>query len=470
MADVKVNIKGNSKDFEKAAENAKKKIKEVSKQAKKSSAEIEAAARLQAVAYDAAFNIISKGFEALAVSAKDTFRTFREESDRSLAAVRAALGNISVEIGNVPGLRFTNRDDLVAFGREAQEQVNQLNAQLDERGLVTRLQENDTVLKGIVNTAVNITGLFSDQVRAQQGQTQALLEQRKLALERVNFAKQQLALLREQKKVQDDATGAGATGAPNFDTGPGRIGGDLLLTPSGGSAPDPFALPSLPDSDFAFGNREFNEEIAEATKNIRDFETAVKAGLVPGFDAAQQRVDLLRERLFVMIENGVSPASSQFQQLSAQLASAEEELEGVGNAALANEVAFTIFSDVANQALDSIIFKTQSLQSALRNVGRQLLSTFLRAGVNFGLAAITGNPFQNFGQALGSAVGVPLSASVPAADLSKPTLSANQLNSFNGLKISVEPTATRISGGDLLLSIRDAQNRAGRGGGRIDLG
>ena len=470
MADVKVNIKGNSKGLEKAANDAKKQIQKISKEAKKSTAQIEAEARKQEQVYKLAFGAITGGFTALAVTARNTFKTFRDESERSLAAVRTALGNISVEIGNVPELQFTNREDLVAFGRNARQEIEQINAQLDERGLLTRLQQNDTILKGVANTAANITGLFSNQFRVSQSQTEELIRRRGVQQAIVDDVQKELELLRQRNKIAAAAGSAGATGAPNFDTGPGRIGGDLLLTPSGGNAPDPFALPSLPDSDFAFGNREFNEEIAEATKNIRDFETAVKAGLIPGFDAAQQRVDLLRERLFVMIENGVSPASTQFQQLSAQLASAEEELEGVGNAALGNEVAFTIFSDVANQALDSIIFKTQSLQSALKNVGRQLLSTFLRAGVNFGLAAITGNPFQNFGQALGATVGVPLSASVPAADLSKPTLSTNQLNSFNGLKISVEPTATRISGGDLLLSIRDAQNRAGRGGGRIDLG
>ena len=465
MADVRVDFKGNAKGVEKAAEKAKAEIKKVSTAAKKSTAQLEADARKQEKIYNIAFGAITGGFAALAVSAKNTFKTFREESERSLAAVRAALGNISVEIGNVPGLQFTNREDLVQFGRDAQAEVNRLNGALDNTGVVTRLQENDTVLKGIVNTSVNIVGLFSDQVRAQQAQTQELLRQRKLAQERVNFAKQQLELIEQQRRVTGGATAAGATTAQDFDTGPGRIGGDLFLTPGNTRRSDPFSFGALPDAGAAFFGDDFDESIAEATLNIRNFETAVKAGLVPSLEAMQGRTDLLRERLLTMIEQGVSPASVGFQQLQEQLRAAEAELQAVEASALSNEVAFTVFADVANQALDSIIFKTESLSGALRNVGRNLLSTFLRAGVNVGVGAITGNPL-SFGNALAGAVGIPVGASsaAPTADLSKATLSSSQLNSFGGAKVQVEATATRISGGDLLLTIQEAQNTRGTGG------
>ena len=466
MADVTVNFKGDSRDLSKEADKAKSKLKEVGKEGQKAGKATKQgfkSATGEITDFSAGINLISTGLSALAISAKRSFATFEAEANRSLSAVNAVLNNFNVSIGNLPDVTFDSRDALVELGRDAEARMKELNQALDDRGLFTRLQENETILQGTAKAAAGIVGLFSDQFQASQGVTSSLVSQRDEQKKIAEFARDQLATLEARQRLLKAAGSAGAAITPgNLDQGP-VTPGPKFITP-GISAPD-FSFGALPDSDSAFGGREFDESIAEATLNIRNFETAVKAGLVPSLEAMQGRTDLLRERLLTMIEQGVSPASVGFQQLQEQLRAAEAELQAVEASAFANEVAFTVFSDSAQEALEAIIFKTNSLNDALKNVGRRLLSTFLTAGVNVGIGAITGNPL-SFGNALAGAVGIPVGASsaAPTADLSKATLSSSQLSSFGGAKVQVEATATRISGGDLLLTIQEAQNTRGTGG------
>ena len=470
MADVRVDFTGNTRGFKKAVSEVISLYRRVGGAAKRASASIKGGFKSATgviTDYASGLTLIEQGFGALQQSAKNTFNTFEQDANRSLAAVRAALGDLSVEIGKVPELKFTDPQSLTEFGRQAQEQVRLLNEQLDDRGLGARLQANETILSGFAKTLTNVTALFSNQVRVSEAQTRALLAQREEAQEIVNFTQQQLELLRQQDKIRKAAGSAGAGIKALESPDVARPISPKSFAELEREERDKFALPDLPDRDsfVRLFDVDRDESIANATKSIRDFETAVKAGLVPSLEAMQGRTDLLRERLLTMIEQGVSPASVGFQQLQEQLRAAEAELQAVEASAFANEVAFTVFSDSAQEALEAIIFKTNSLNDALKNVGRRLLSTFLTAGVNVGIGAITGNPL-SFGQALGTAVGIPVGASsaAPTADLSKATLSSSQLNSFGGAKVQVEATATRISGGDLLLTIQEAQNTRGTGG------
>ena len=322
-----------------------------------------------------------------------------------------ALNGINIDIGQIPTLTVDSRDALVQLGRDAKAEIGRLNEELDRQGLLVRIQESDTFLKDYANTAADVVGLFSEQFKTSQALSQSLLSQRKEQELIANFAQDQLAALDAQKKIQDALSAAGGSvkTETEIDIGPGTVGGLILDAPSFREAErrikERFAVGALPDSTSAPTGDGFSEAIAEATKEIRLFDQAVNAGLVDGVDVARERVGLLTDRLRVMLEEGVSPTSQTFVELKSELDTARESIASLELAVQGNAIAFNIFSDVAGQALDSVIFKVNSLKNTLRGVGRQLLSTFVRAGVNVGIGALTGNPL-SFGSALGSLVGV----------------------------------------------------------------
>ena len=467
MADVRVNIKGDSSKLNSEVDKAKRKIRGLGDEAKKASKKtktgfLESVKSLNLM--NPAVASISAGLGALAVTARNTFKVFADEAARSARAVNTALGTIKFDVGDTPDLRLTNRDDIVALGRDAAERVNQINSQLDQRGLLVRLQQNDTVLQGVANTASNIVGLFSDQFRASQGNTEELLRQRQEQQAIVDATKQQLANIEAIRRLRGQATGAGADDVPTFSFAADapRSAGPISFLNQGNlfdrEDPNRFSVGALPDAPV----KQFNDDIADATLEIINFDRAVNAGLIGGIDAAQERVGLLTDRLRVMVEAGVSPASVGFQELQGDLQVAQMELEGMQSVLQGNAIAFNIFSDVAGQAIDSIIFKVDSLKDTLRGVGRQLLSTFIRAGVNVGIGALTGNPI-SFGSALGSLVGVG-GAATGATGLDA-AIAPAQVNALaGGSAQKLEVTALRVSGGDLLLGLQEAQGKRGSGG------
>ena len=217
---------------------------------------------------------------------------------------------------------------------------------------------------------------------------------------------------------------------------------------------------SIPDLSNLF-SEDPTSDLDRIILKMGNVRRAVEEGILTSAEGTRREFALLQQQLLLLSESGLTGFDQlvgRLSELRTELGSTTETSEDVG-------VAFEIFSSTAQEALEAIIFKTNSLGDALRSVGRRLLSTFLTAGVNVGIGAITGNPL-SFGNALAGAVGIPVGASsaAPTADLSKATLSSSQLNSFGGAKVQVEATATRISGGDLLLTIQEAQNTRGTGG------
>ena len=490
MADVKVNIKGDASDFNKAVDSAKQSVKGFSKEAGSASktAGTNLTGGLKSAASAAvsfatvmsglfAFDVLEEAVSFIKTELAEAWNAPKRAAEEAGQAFADALSGITnFNIGDIGKFNIDSQQQVVDLARESEARVKELEEGLKniEGGKVKQgfrfLEAAGVGLKGIVGSIDDITTTTVSQEQAAINAARTVLEEEKKVLA---LFQSQVAAIETRNRAaarlgrsgveQEVSTPKSEKVDFNQLIGPGTLGGDLFLSP--GSSQDPFSFGALPDAGAAFFGDNFDESIAEATLNIRNFETAVKAGLIPGIDALQGRSDLLRERLLTMIEQGVSPASAEFQELQGRLNAVETELQSVEASALSNEVAFTVFADVANQALDSIIFKAESLSGALRNVGRRLLSTFLTAGVNVGIGALTGNPL-SFGNALAGAVGIPVSAgsAVPDANLSEPTLSSNQLNSFSGVKVAVEAKATRISGGDLLLTIQEAQNTRGTGG------
>ena len=136
------------------------------------------------------------------------------------------------------------------------------------------------------------------------------------------------------------------------------------------------------------------------------------------------------------------------------------------NAELArNAVTFSVLEGIGQEVLSGIAFKFEEATSAaakfrntLRGIGNRLLDIGLSAGLKFGIGALTGNPL-SFGSALGAAVGIPglggdggATAAVSAA-----------AEGVVGRSQQLEVKALRIGGGDLLLTLQEAQGRRGTG-------
>jgi len=283
---------------------------------------------------------------------------------------------------------------------------------------------------------------------------------------RIEKLEEVLAVLRagaEKFKVSDDLSSIlGGLGTPEFSKFPEVPLPATILPPEPVDPNDAkFRLGPLPNIA-----ENFNDPIAEATTNLLNFEKAVNTGLVTGVEAAQQRINLLTTRLRVMIAEGVNPASSIFRELQADLNVAQSEFDSLNKSIEVNQIAFDIFTDAGGQLLDSLLDKTQSLGDALRNVGRQLLSF----GLNLGLSAVGKALFPGIDGliplASGGIVRGPTPALIGEAG-PEAVIPLDKLGSV-GAPRKFEVKALRISGGDLLLGLQEANSTRGVGGVIID--
>lgn len=523
MAELKVSITGDSKGIEKAADKAGRALDGVGKKVDKVSRRTRSGfkgATGQITDLSSSFDLISTGLESLAITARSTFKTFREEADRSAKAVNSALGKINVAINTGPGLNITSRDQLVELGRNAQAELAQVNQALDSRGLLVRLQENDTILSSVAETAANIGGLFSNQVRAQQAHNQELIRQRKIQSDIVDFAKDQLAAIDAAAQVSKDAKKAGGFVIP----GQGPVT-PRPISISPGRTPKPDSFGALPSSGFGFGTREFDESISEATIKLIRLERVLKAGVITSLDASRERVNLMTERLRVMAEDGVSPSTEVFMELKESLQAAKDvrfhetineitsafnnglitgadaarekiqamreqaaQLQQLGNNAgaqklrsealklnLALEIGEDLFNgirDAGEGAIDALIFKTQKLKDVLRDslkrTGANILKSILGVGLDFVFPG---------GNVLSSVLGKKGPSSIPAfasgGIVTKPTTAligeagpeaVIPLDKLSGMNtVRIEATTLRFDGSQFLLDIRQAENTRGVG-------
>ena len=137
------------------------------------------------------------------------------------------------------------------------------------------------------------------------------------------------------------------------------------------------------------------------------------------------------------------------------------------NEALAAEAAlFATVGDVGVGVLDGLIFKFEEatdaagkLRNALRSIGSRLLNIGLGAVVNAGIGSITGNPL-SFGEALAGAAGIKLPNPLDTGSANRGSFDTPVIGGAQ----KVEVTAARVTGGDLLFSIQEAQRTRGVGG------
>ena len=466
MADVKVNIKGDSRNLGSAVDKAKAKLRDLQGSAKRSTQglrdgfkDVTSSVNLVPTALTA----ITAGLASLSISAKRSFQVFEDSAKRAATAANLALSSIDVNLPGAQNLEITSRDQLVELGQNAQRELSRINSQLDERGLLLRLRQNESGLQNIADGAVKVLGLFSSQVRAQEANNASLLEQRNTQEAILNFAQQQLEVQRQLSAIQGNANDAGITEA-------GTLRAPVLNASI--VAPPRFRRrqrEALPENESGFFD-EVDEPVANAVLALRNFDAAVQQGVIPGLEAAQQRVDLLRQNLITLIDEGVGPNTVGFQNLKGQLEEAQSQLDT--NAALVqkNAVAFNLLENVAINALDSILDRAQSVGDALRGIGRQLFGILARAGIQVGIGALTGNPL-SFGSALASVVGVPTAASVtpstPASVVGGkvPTVSPSSFGGSGPLQVEVVPRFERVSGGDFVIGFNQAESTFKRRGG-----
>ena len=495
MADVKVNIKGDSKGLGNAVDRAKAKLKELQNSASRSTRGLRdgfKGALSSGKLLAPSLALITSGLASIERSSRRAFKTFEEGAKRAESAAKSALTTLAnVNVATPGAVDITSRDQLVELGRNAQARLSDINAQLDQRGLLVQLQETDNILQGITQSAVRIAGLFSDQVRASQANTQNLLTQRAEAQASVDFAQQELSLLdariakfKELNKVA--GTSPTIAAAPSAETSIAAVPennlanfAEKLFSQLKSKAQDlPAVTLNLPSNSTDFFE-DIDEPIAQATVNLNNFNRALDAGLVGGLEAAQQQADLLRERLFVMIEQRVPTSSAGFQQLKAQLDSVQASIDSLNtkNAVIAST--FNIVGDIGSTVLGDLVFKFEEANSAaakfrntLRGIGRRLLSIGIGAITNLGIGALTGNPL-SFGAAFASAAGVPVptaasvTPSTPASVVGGkvPTVSPSSFGGSGPLQVEVVPRFERVSGGDFVIGFNQAESTFKRRGG-----
>ena len=466
------------------------------------------------VVQDAPFGIIgvANNIDPLVTS----FQQLQAQTGSSRAAFGALVSaltgpaGIALAIGSVTSLLVVFGDDIVnAFnkGKEAAEEakkvfeealgaisfdggfddisIDSLDAVKDEigtsAGLIRKLE------KDLENARKRSAGILTrafvpDQTAQAAAQVLVRQAEQRLSEERATLSvlQNQLAAMQAQQRVSERFSSRRVVDSRDPRTAAADVDAAEILEVSESSLSEfagrlledlqekvdqqqPIEIDFKPSAE-GFLSEGANESIAEATLRLRDFDRAVNAGLVVGLDVAQQRIDLMRERLLTMLQEGVNPADAGFQRL---LQTFKEQADAVRN----NAIAFTLLEDFAGQALDAILFKAESVADSLRNIGRQILGILARAGIRAGLSAITGNPL-SFGNALASVVGVPLSVGDITASTATgvtggkvPSVQPNFLQGAGSIQVEVVPRFERVSGGDFVIGFNQAESTFKRRGG-----
>ena len=334
-----------------------------------------------------AFGSTSKG-------ALDGAKDAAEDAGEALKSAASSILNIEKEDISVT---ISKRDNILTAVEEARRELKQFRTE------EARANENlRAVAQGRSEEAVRYRLAAAEAAETQVKEQEVFLKL--LEDELIQYD----ALIRARQKLR----GVGGSVDPNVpELGPS------IPRPKTLSAFDrdneKFSRIKTPDLTGLVGE----EKESDLDKNIiriANFRKAVEVGVIPASQAARQEIALLQQQLLILIENGVDPLSLDFLEMVGRLDAMRAELEETEGVVQEGAVAFALFGNVAASALEEIIFKARSLKDILGGVARQLVGTLLRAGINVGIGALTGNPL-SFGAAIGNLVGLPNVAGINAA-------------------------------------------------------
>ncbi len=476
MSDVVVRISADNEDLKRKLTEAEAKLKSFSNDSARASGGVDklggstkrATSQLGAFASKMAgglgIGLAISGLKAFQDIAESSMRAARKEAALTQAAFQSAL-NSTIGV-NVPTSSFelTSRDQAVNLGRQAQARLSDVTKEI-ESSLLGISNQFPSIGGKIETVFETLAALGSDSAENELRRLRALQSQQAELQSQVDFYKTIEKTITNSSRLAAQLSGAGlrdkdALAAP---PGPPLAAGLLADLARKPKVPGFGPLPSS-------GGDVFQEDTFDRiTLELLTLQRAVDSGVTPAVDGMRQEASLLQEQLVNMLATGVTPANEQFQSMLQRLTEVRGQMNTTTKEISGGAVALKLLGTIGAGVLSGLIFKFEEanskaakLRNTLRGIGQQLFNTLVSAGLNVGIGALTGNPI-SFGQGLAAAVGLPTSTTTPAAVPSASSASAG----LRSQPIPLQVQALRVSGGDLLLTLQEAQNA--RGGGAISL-
>lgn len=495
MADVVVKISGDNKDLKRTLSESEEKLSRFGGKAKQAGSDLggfgtstqRATGVLQrfggVMAGGLGIGLATTGLKIFESIAIRSMERARREAALTQAAFESAL-SAAVNV-DIPTQSFdiTNRDQAVELGRDAAARLRQVRTELDDS-----LLRFERAFPGIQGTAEKTLAIFAaagnDAAQQELARLNLLKQQEARLQSEVDFYTQITEKLTQANKLAQQLSSKGLS-ATDPRT-PAQIARDFLTS---GPAPVPDFVSIIPDGgprSFQDFGRNFFENITpppDLPDNLKRTEDqfdklslkllnlgrAARAGVVPALDAMGQEAQILQQQLEFLIASGVDPMNADFQETLARLSELRGQMQTTITEVNGGALALKLIGDVGVSALSGLVFQFEQATDAagrfrnvLRSIGQRIFQVGLGAALNVGIGALTGNPL-SFGQALAGAVGLPTGSSgVSSTD----TLSAASIANSGARPspIRVEVVGSRLSGGDLLLSLQEAQQTRGVGG------
>ena len=490
MADVVVKISGDNQELGRTLTDSEKRLKGFSKKSQQASSGIASIGSSSTKATSKLSLLANKFAGGLGISAAiggiKLFGAVVDEvmsrAQRQAALTESAFSSAfskatAFDLGG-ESFTFESRDQIVKAGQIAQQELNKVKADLERNfsSFINLPFFEEKLSKGLA--AGSLFGLGEDQSRL----LRSLVSQRNILQERVDAftkaADEQLALNQltqrysneigvasdKQKEVAESLKKTREEAEllenirPNF-SGPIDVSGfQRFRTSDVGPLP-----PGVPEVEDVID--------PSITLELLSLERAVNAGVIPSLDGMEQKAGLLQQQLLFMLEQGVSPANAEFQTMLANMKALQNQTSALSAGVLEDAIAMRVLGDIGIGVLDEIAFKFEEatteaakLRNTLRSIASRFLNVALNAGINVGIGALTGNPL-SFGQALASGLGIPTGSTAAVGAVGQASGVASKA-SFQRPQLEVK--ALRIGGGDLLLTLQEAQGRRGTGGISLD--
>jgi len=505
VADVTVHIEGDDSGLEKTLENSGKKVDRFGKKADGLSKKVEKAGKKTKgatlelsrmggkLAAGLGLSAATAGFKIFGAVVEQQMREARRQAELTQKAFEDAFSAaLSVNI-DTAGFQINNRDQVVALGQAAQQELNRINQELRDKfgGLI-----DSDIFEGSLEKALqaaSLVGIGEEQLvilRDLQRQRKELqtqvdfytsIEQKLTNISRLNRQNEGRGLFKDPSGKNSVAVGPpkgqSVSGLDDFFNNEARQKEFDRATSSFGE------LPELPEQEID----SFDQFILDMGKVSK----LAQHDIIPAYEAMSQQSALLEGQLTEMIGSGVDPSSEAFLALKDKLFNVREEMQKMESATVLTSKAFGLVKSIGETALSGLAFKFEEANSAaakfrntLRQIGNQLIdfgvSTLLDTGLSLGIGALTGNPI-SFGAALGSALGIEGlsfgSKKGGGASLPTPSIQAIQQprtpildlgNAFTPpsqaapQKVQLEATSIGISGEELLVLIKQAESTSVR--------
>jgi len=206
----------------------------------------------------------------------------------------------------------------------------------------------------------------------------------------------------------------------------------------------------------------------------------LRAGVINPLEATRAKIKLLEKAIRELLDAGFDPASDEVQQFSEQLAILNGQINMTAET-------FGVFGDAADAVGDfvgdavsgfqEVGTAAEELRAILRGLLRDLIAAAAKAAIFAGISALTGGTatfgsfFKKFiGLQAGGIVTRPTAAILGEAG-PEAVIPLSRLGNLSSPQAPtrLEVVAFRVSGGDLLLTLKEAQAAEGRGLGGIAL-